>query len=1499
LKEQKEKKKRTMISTLEIGLSKDFGHSLINRIIRQYVRIVIVTSEDDNSTLKVIQKYPKLFNSANKIYMFDTPDSTKLNLMEQLLKEYNAFNLKGMDSSENEMTLIRNDRTNTSMENLLENKDNELKFKNIGQSFMKIFESVKREEKLLDGKERVRWKNLQRIVQSYGLLFPNNMITLDTKIKRLKSCLNFLGEIDKESFEREKRISTLEKKLQTDKMILEKLSKKKLKFEKSIERMSKKMKEYIYFSKSTKMYDSLSNPVKIMLKHFCKVNQSNYEMGLEEATNEEMKLLAIKGNRSKIGNRLLKNTTFKTKIKNFWELKISWRMFMSINFSSILKVFQDLKNKEEDPNLFMLSVINKFCRFVDGKQLEIDEKQEKANESKIDFDFLINFFTKFNSEKFITDLNQFKFIKFKDTQIVNLTREIILFNHQASLEKIYGNDLALLNVFIKRFLLYVDKEIKFVVKTLYKGQPKESTNLLSELNVGPENSPMEDNLQALFREFFSQEDANIYLELFQQNFLIKRRANNIEKELVTIDQELRDLLDKRRKSQSIGAKLSFEVQEWKIELETSQLVRAHLEGNCIMALSILEYCPRFPRKVRKRLKDQWKKELSNQGLGISSNFDLADFILSPMEKEKVKFKELSSINEHFEDILSLEDTELFCALIDPHWLIQDYLVRYFIDLDSVIINVSDESAGMIIKKAIVTGQLLILLKHNWENVNPSVLRLLERDIKEEKGQQVIDLGDKICKIHENFRCYLVVENEESLGSYIANIVKIVNLKEFVEIEMEEHLLGVLRRREQVNNEELRKGLLYEKLEEKFQVDSLKNELLGKILDHLRETETEEEYDTEQKILELQEDLVNVAEALNITKLTIRERKRETDGILMEIDHKRDEMLLLVREFKEIYLLHKGLQIEGKAHGMGFLEIFEVFFPQSNMESEIDSWKRDSESKKNLNEEKNEETEQKKIESDWISNDGINNLSKSKDRLRVKLQSILHSVEPNSRRSFLMNCAMRLSLLEEKISLEAFSIFLIVIKQIYLKNLESIKLICKKDQIKGKKFWKETNEVNNIKKAEEMMTVPGWKIHQLCEDIGFNSKLVYNLSEESIITSGKEGIDRFFESEWITKKKSKANHKSLGKIDAEKLMLIDILEELGNSKWEGLFDKVKQNLIKEKNMGGILCKQTLLKDLKIIIRGQDISTFLKMVIVTIFNPERLCELVDEYIELELGKIMTHPEGDWHIIREKLYEEKNLNMLVHVHPENKIDFYEKLMENPPNKEIVVLRQGGLFPINREFLIEYAQKSSFGKRNHTSEEKNFWKIIEENVEPKDFQLKDLQDFLKRCQFQGKLVIIDVDHDHKLMRMLSNILTRMKKDGDETDEGAVIVLFNWKESNVKENYKIRKTFQEGLSDFTRIEGDFFSCKSHIINKRMPTKGFTSWAYFDTKKSLQNAFDRNFRELIQDMLDLEDDINDFDIRNNSKATESHFDPNQETQSEKSNSVNKMESETIKGRLDG
>lgn len=1437
------------------------------------MRIVLVTPDDCADTCAAVRRYPKLFQATNKVHMFDTPDPLKRGMVEQLLHQRNLYNLKRLrGSGREEVSQSIMLEIKTSMDNIVdpepepepEPKKSD-RFKAVSQAIMSVFESVRREEARLAPAGRIRWKNLQRIVESYCLMFPDKVATLDSKIKRLSSCLDFLGEIDKDSFEREQQIANLEKRIQTDKAVLEKLSKRSQRHEKNIERMSKKMRQYIHFSKAAKGFDELEPRVQTMLRHFCKVKKANYEIGLEEAKTAEERAEVIRGNRSKICHRLLKHVTFQSKIKNFWELRISWKMSQAINFAAIRERFSQLAAEPENPNKFMLSVVYKFCRFLEGC---LAEESPDAEELQLDFNFILGFFAKYSAQSFVAKLRKVRFAELKDARIVPLTREVILFNHQVFLESIFGRDLAQLNMFVKRFLLYVDKEIKFVDKVLYKGQPDEAARLKKELSVGPEQSPMAESLHDLFREFFSQEDAAGYLDKFQENFIVKRRANFIEKELVEIDSHLRELLKKRRQSQSIGAKLSFEVQEWKTELEHCRQIREHLEGNCVMAISTIEFCPRFPRRVRERLKEHWRVELERLELPVSEGFDLGDFMLQPMQKERIRFKGLTAVEEHFEDITVLQDSELFCALVDPHGLAPDFLTRYFNDLDPVTLRVSAKGVALAVKKAVITGQLLILLKHAWEPVMPAVLRLLERDMHEDKEHEMIDLGDKVCKMHENFRCYMVVADEAALGGALAPLVKLVDLREFMEAQMEEHLVGVLRRREQVSNEELRKGLLFEKLEEKFQVDSLKNELLNKIVDHLRETQAEEEQDLQQKISELQEELINVAESLNITKLTIHERKKETDNILLDIDHRREEMLLLVREFKQVYLLHRGLQVEGKAHSLGVVEMFNVFFPIETATGDSDPWKRESEPP--------ETTSKLKDKSDpaWASCERSQTGSRDRERLRRKLQQLVYSIESGSRRGFLLDCATRLSLVEERVPLEAFAVFMVVVKRVYLRNLEALKAITGRS--KGKGFWRREEGEDPAKKAEELITVPNWQVHQLCEEMVFNARLVFNLTEDGPGLSGPKGLGRFFEAEWFRKKKSSANQKALGNVEADKLLLVDILETLSHGRWEGLFDKVKQNLIKEKNRGGIISRETRLTDLDIDVRGQAVPSFVKMLLLTIFNPERLCELADEFIELELGHVDLRLGGDWPVIRERLFEDNNLNMLVHVRPEDKIRFYERLLQNPLDKEVVVLRPGGLYPVHKEFLVEYAPKA-FGKRAHSLEERNFWSIRETQVNRETLQCKDLQSFLKRCQFQGKLVIVDIGVDRRLMGLVSDLMNRMRRDGDETEDGAIMVLFHWPRHSLKENRGLRKTFREGLSERTRIEGDFFTCASRLSQHEMPSFGFTSWAHFDRGCSLQHVFDRNFRELVQDVIDLEDEAHEFQIKQQSRVSDSHFEAHPES----------------------
>lgn len=1471
------------------------------RAIRHYIKIVLVTSSETSNEQLIKTRYSKLANMANVFCLFDKPDQTKLSLMERLLNEMNTMNFKTLESSDGD-TQYSSLKTKTSMAQIIEDPEQNggNNFVSITQALMKIYRTVKTKEKVLDGDERVGWKNLQRILQGYSTLFPGKVMHLDSKIKKLRSCLDFLGEIDKESFERERRIGELEKKLKSTKEILEKKMKKNERLEKSIERMSKKMREYLGFSKVIKMFDDLGKSVQVTLKHFCKVNQSNYEMGLEDALDQKMIDVTIKGNRVKIGNRLLKNATFQSKIKNFWEFKITWRRLMNINFQEIHKVFKTCSENPEDPNQFMLAVIAKFCMILEGKDIEVNQEvvqkgseQEKVN---IDYEFILGFFSKFDANTFVKKIEKFRFIDLKNQAIVKLTREIILFNHQASLEKVYGKDISLLNTFVKRFLLYVDKEMKFVYKVLYKGESAKAKKLMSEKFVGINNSPISNYLEELLKEFFFKEDAAIYLEQFQHSFMLKKQNNMLEEDIIELDQELRDLLDKRRKSQSIGAKLSFEVQEWKLELDQSLLIRNNLEGNCVMALSILEFCPRFPRKVRRALIQSWENELKHQRLSISDNFNLADFMLTPMGKEKIKFKELQSLNNHFEDIFSLEESDLFCALVEPHGMIQDFLPRYFNDLESVVLRVSDPMANLTIKKAVLTGQLLILLKDGSESVNPSVLKLLEKEIKEEKTQEMIDLGDKMCKLHENFRCYLVVTDEDCLKGDLMNLVKIVNLKEFVEIEMEEHLVGVLRSRETVSNEELRKGLLYEKLEEKFQVDSLKNDLLGKILDHLRESQTEEDHDSEIKILELQEDLVNVAEALNITKLTIRERKKETDGILKEIDHRRDEMMMLVREFKQIYLLHKSLQREGKAQGIGVMEMFEVFFPSDNLQSNVETWQKESEKIPAATDRKagaDEDTQ----EGGWENSEGLEDTPRDNEKLKENLQKILYSVEPQSRKSFLLNSCMRLAVLDERATPEMVGVFMIIVKQIYLKNLEAIQCIRKNREFKKRSFWRVEAETQ-IKKKNEHLTIPGWKIVQMCTEMGFNSKLVYNLNDCDFTMSGKEGITRFFEAEWMVKNQFGKNQKALGQVEADKLTLVYILENLGYGKWEGLFDKVKQNLIKEKNKGGILSRETWLKDLNLSVRGAYVPTFMKLVIMLIFNPDRFDELTDEFIARKFGNLHPHVEGDWDIIKEKLFEEKSLGMLIRIDSAEKVDFLNRIAEVSNEKEVILLKQGGLFPVNREFLIEYSKKSSFSKRVHSTEEKNFWKVEEHFSGRREFQRKDLLDFLKKTQFQGKTVLIDAADDLRFLGMICDLIVELKKEGDENEEGAVLVMYHTSQDLV-DNKSVKKSLQEELYEQNLIDGDFFTLKSNIYDRSVPVYGFSSWSHFKGRKSLRYLFERNFKELIQEILELEEEFNINEHETNriqSKGSESHFDGNEDSQSARSQSVHKLISEQKKGR---
>ena len=1541
-----------------------------DRILRENIKLVFVSNLSPEESQRIKGEYPLFFEKTRTFQYFGINESLQKTLLISEIRRLEIFEQKTLEDTtevdsepakSGSQTEERDEASRqqaaerlvrmTSAEALLREEQEmiELQVENLSLVLVEVGASLKREEtESADQVPASGWRNLVDVLQKFGMLLPNKKAVLENQIKRLSDSLDFLGDIDKESFEREKRIDKLKTEVLQGEKLIRRLSKREKKKNRELHQTCKKMKEILRYSKLDKPFKDLSGVVKILLKNVCKVKQQNYEANLDQHENPNMRAVVLRGNRSSIGLKLLNSSSVISKIKFFWEYGHAAESFKSISFESISETFESWQNKENKNRFYLLSVISTFTNYIDSKFAGKPEPKKKGGEEEpeIDFKFLAAFYSKMTPDEFLNKLFKLKVKDLNCKTMTQMTRDIILFNEEARIKTEFGSEILHLNKFIKRLMIHLRKEIRFIDKLIFKGKKGQAEKAKLAQTLAPDQSSIDTHLTELFTEFFSQQDARSFLQISLKKFHISRSMAVDVQKTRDLDSELRSLLMKRKESDSIGAKLSNEMQSWRIDLDKTRDLRLNLEGNCLLGLCILDFCPKFSISTRQRLILNWTAVFQRRGLSTSADFDVSSFLLSPMERGKILFRCPLKKIERFENLLLIEESSDFLALVDPHGLCPVYLELFFKESERITCRVSAPDAAENIKKAIVAGQLLLLKKDEDEKCSQAVAHLLDHLKEDESGSSVFHCGGSTIQVHDNFKCFFLLTSFKALDRWMHRKVRSMDMADVLKRAVGDILMQRLRRRELGDDEELRQGLLYEKLEETFQVESLKNELLGKILDLIRERNSGDCFE-EERGPETQEDLINVSEALNITKMTIRQREKETDLTLRKIDEKKEKLELIVKEFEDIYSLHRQLQASGRACAMGAEEMFNLVFGIVEEEEKTKSFDLKMMLTQDVLDESNEETEPslnpagsvllpKKPEKKKILKE---------NQVRKAVSKLSESVHPEARLSFFFNSALRIENLRGKVRLSELGVMMVVLKLVYLENSEL--MVCgaktaNRDSFghqvtfKGLGFWNEPLNKEEILEKDSDLSREN-ELEQTVEDVWkqfkLESKVVFNLSKEmcpkdhaSFSESQKEneffdnnssnlsrtntlklegelrskhnnsvsqladneesqGLSRFFESSFLAQcQTSLMSGKLISSIDKKKQLLLEILEQIGGSPLKGLLSKVKMNVMKDKGRGCLLNIETRVKDLRIDLGGEQISCFLRFLLLSIFHPHAVTLYMRQYVESVFGSNCLRTRNTFKRLSKMIQSRLGRNVLVNLSKSHKQTFIEDLITASEGKQMDIVTKKGRFPISKEFLSEFgAVRLTSSVRS--DEEENYLKIWSAPSTMDGLDWVKLEEYFKRSRFQSKVVVIDLEDDRKALRLLSNVLNNGKST--ETEEGFVVALWTGQDTNAcpftystinYQNSKVsgfnhqkpnrirysspvlpsldgRRLFTEP-SKQCDISGNVFSTESEVFTPARGVKGFENWIFYKPEKKIAQIFERNLAVLVDEFVELVEEFN-------------------------------------------
>ena len=282
------------------------------------------------------------------------------------------------------------------------------------------------------------------------------------------------------------------------------------------------------------------------------------------------------------------------------------------------------------------------------------------------------------------------------------------------------------------------------------------------------------------------------------------------------------LQDKVKRAEKLIDGLSGEFNRWTTSMKEINISMKSIIGDSAVSAAFLSYAGPFDVQFRSKLISGWSDKVKSQGVTISNDFSVSNFLSSKTVIREWQLQGLPRDEFSSENAIMVTKSSRWPLLIDPQgqgsaWITQMENELKHIDIKSIDLIRDLELA--------ISFGLPTMLLNTGEEMEASIEPILSKAIVTTSGESFICLGDKRIRYNENFQLYITTSlPNPHFTPEVSSAMNIINFS-ITEEGLEDQLLALVVNAEEPDLE-FRKGDVATKLAEgKRKLRQLEDEIL--------------------------------------------------------------------------------------------------------------------------------------------------------------------------------------------------------------------------------------------------------------------------------------------------------------------------------------------------------------------------------------------------------------------------------------------------------------------------------------------------------------------------------------------------------------------------------------------------------------------------------------------------------------------------------------------------
>ena len=320
-------------------------------------------------------------------------------------------------------------------------------------------------------------------------------------------------------------------------------------------------------------------------------------------------------------------------------------------------------------------------------------------------------------------------------------------------EKINSRQMKRVNAILERLLEETVKKSSVAGYGLYKWVQA----LSHYYDVARRVKPLSDEVRSLemAKAVKEQELATITEKLAQLQEEISTLNATLEKntsELRGLQEEAAVMERRLNAAERLINGLASERTRWTADISMLRDNTTRLTGDCLLSAAFLSYLGAFTHEYRVRmLYDDWLQDVRARGIQASEEFDLRRFMVTDANVQKWGAEGLPADDHSVFNGILTERASRFPLCVDP----QEQAVGWIKAKEPELVVGTFYDSGFMrnLELAIQYGKPF-LFEAVDESLDPVIDPVLEKNLRAEGPQLMIELGDKTIEWDNNFRLYM-------------------------------------------------------------------------------------------------------------------------------------------------------------------------------------------------------------------------------------------------------------------------------------------------------------------------------------------------------------------------------------------------------------------------------------------------------------------------------------------------------------------------------------------------------------------------------------------------------------------------------------------------------------------------------------------------------------------------------------------------------------------------